>query len=116
MECSKCPAFLDAPESIATGLCHGCRSGPPEMVVDTPHGPLHSPIPDENDVSTLLRQIAGQIEDEREVVRETVEEVESVLRQLDNLASVWGDEGVFRACRDRLRVAVKKAKSEECTQ
>ena len=26
-----------------------------------------------------------------------------VLRQLDALATVWGNEGVFRRCRDRLR-------------
>ena len=30
-------------------------------------------------------------------------EVRAVLRQLDALATVWGDEGVFRRCRDRLR-------------
>lgn len=31
------------------------------------------------------------------------DEVESVLGELDCLANVWGDEGVFRRCRDRLR-------------
>ena len=31
-------------------------------------------------------------------------EVMSVLSELDNLANVWGDEGVFRRCRDRLRI------------
>lgn len=31
------------------------------------------------------------------------EELEAVLAELDNLAAVWGDEGVFRRCRDRLR-------------
>jgi hypothetical protein len=30
-------------------------------------------------------------------------EVRSVLGELDHLAEVWGDEGVFRRCRDRLR-------------
>ncbi|MFO0181046.1 MAG: hypothetical protein ACK517_04590, partial [bacterium] len=30
-------------------------------------------------------------------------EVRSVLDQLDHLATVWGDEGVFRRCRERLR-------------
>lgn len=29
--------------------------------------------------------------------------VRITLSQLDGLASVWGDEGVFRSCRDRLR-------------
>lgn len=35
-ECSHCPAFIWAPESLASGLCAGCRSGPPEMVLDAP--------------------------------------------------------------------------------
>lgn len=34
------------------------------------------------------------------------DEVQSVLIQLDELATLWGDEGVFRRCRDRLRVAL----------
>ena len=33
-------------------------------------------------------------------------EVRAVLGQLDNLAEVWGDECVFRTCRDRLRALV----------
>lgn len=43
-----------------------------------------------------------------EVERSTrlAEEVASVLIQLDGLAEVWGDEGVFRRCRDRLRAAI----------
>ena len=35
-------------------------------------------------------------------------EVESVLGELDHLAEVWGDEGVFRRCRDRLRKALSE--------
>lgn len=34
-------------------------------------------------------------------------EVSSVLELLDGLAEQWGDEAVFRRCRDRLRVLVK---------
>jgi len=34
-------------------------------------------------------------------------EVSSVLELLDGLASQWGDEAVFRRCRDRLRELVK---------
>ena len=30
-------------------------------------------------------------------------EIKAVLIDLDHLAKVWGDEGVFRRCRDRLR-------------
>lgn len=39
-------------------------------------------------------------------------EVKCVLNELDSLASVWGDEGVFRRCRDRLRDALAKASGE----
>jgi hypothetical protein len=37
-------------------------------------------------------------------------ETEATLTQLDELAAVWGDEGVFRRCRDRLRKAVEDAR------
>lgn len=40
-------------------------------------------------------------------VGEILAEVKSVLEYLDELATVWGDEGVFRRCRDRLRNLVK---------
>ena len=33
-------------------------------------------------------------------------EVRAALDQLDHLANIWGDEGVFRTCRDRLRALV----------
>lgn len=36
-----------------------------------------------------------------------VESVRLTLDQLDGLAAVWGDEGVFRRCRDRLRELVE---------
>lgn len=37
-------------------------------------------------------------------------EVRAVIHQLDALAEVWGDEGVFRRCRDRLKDAIGMAK------
>ena len=37
-------------------------------------------------------------------------EVRAVIDQLDALAEVWGDEGVFRRCRDRLKDAVGVAR------
>lgn len=37
-------------------------------------------------------------------------EAESILVNLDQLAEVWGDEGVFRRCRDRLRALTMKMK------
>ena len=36
------------------------------------------------------------------------EDVAHVLRDLDALAKVWGDEAVFRRCRDKLRHIVEK--------
>lgn len=36
------------------------------------------------------------------------DEVAAVLDQLDGLAATWGDEGVFRRCRDRLREALER--------
>lgn len=34
------------------------------------------------------------------------DELKTVLGQLDGLAELWGDEGVFRRCRDRLRALI----------
>lgn len=39
--------------------------------------------------------------------RRLTDEIESVLQLMDGLAEQWGDEGVFRRCRDRLRSAVE---------
>lgn len=39
-----------------------------------------------------------------------IAEARSVLDQLDHLADVWGDEGVFRTCLDRLRALVMEGK------
>lgn len=40
---------------------------------------------------------------------EMAEEIAVVLQQLDQLADVWGDEVVFRRCRDRLRELINAA-------
>jgi len=40
------------------------------------------------------------------VHEETTNEVKSVLLLLDGLAEQWGDEAIFRRCRDRLRKLV----------
>ena len=56
--CSRCPAFIIAPESLRTGMCLGCRSPGPEQVVTTParpaqglteidYCPLGKPVTDE---------------------------------------------------------------------
>lgn len=41
--------------------------------------------------------------DEKEALIRIQDEIREVLRQLDELAELWGDEGKFRRCRDRLR-------------
>jgi hypothetical protein len=40
-------------------------------------------------------------------------ELRSILGQLDQLAEIWGDEGVFRRCRDRLRSLCAKIEGGE---
>jgi hypothetical protein len=45
------------------------------------------------------------LQDELDALRE---EVASVLSLLDGLAEQWGDEAVFRRCRDRLRKAIEE--------
>ena len=62
----------------------------------------------DNDVPTVLREIATQMEEERQGFTSFRDEVEAVLVMMDELATVWGDEGVFRRCRDRLREALAK--------
>lgn len=42
-ECKKCPAFIFASESLSSGLCHGCRSGPPQMCLPGEAGPKSPP-------------------------------------------------------------------------
>jgi hypothetical protein len=44
------------------------------------------------------------------VLEKTQQEVASVLLLMDGLAEQWGDEGVFRRCRDRLRKLLPELK------
>ena len=66
----------------------------------------------------LCQQLQWLWEDEfphgNEVIKDSISrldqyrnEVTSVLELLDGLAEQWGDEAVFRRCRDRLRELVK---------
>lgn len=41
---------------------------------------------------------------------DTLNEVRAVLALMDELAQQWGDEGVFRRCRDRLRAVIGEGK------
>lgn len=49
--------------------------------------------------SDTMRELANL----REMHAANIEDVRTTLTQLDGLAGLWGDEGVFRRCRDRLR-------------
>lgn len=57
------------------------------------------------------RLAAEQTEDTATYLRDALAhlqgEVSAVLTAMDELAAVWGDEGVFRRCRDRLRAAIE---------
>lgn len=39
-------------------------------------------------------------------IQTTENEIRSVILLMDGLAEQWGDEGIFRRCRDRLRALV----------
>ena len=43
----------------------------------------------------------------RERLKAIHDEVACVVQMMDDLARQWGDEAVFRRCRDRLREAIK---------
>ena len=53
-----------------------------------------------------LRQNVAEWRNERAAM---LGEITAVLEILDGVARQWGDEGVFRRCRDRLRVLVQGA-------
>lgn len=48
-------------------------------------------------------RLRKELEGAETIHAEDRNEVASVLVMLDELAELWGDEGKFRACRDRLR-------------
>lgn len=50
--------------------------------------------------------LRNEVESLRERLAGVVDEVASVLALMDGLAEQWGDEAVFRRCRDRLRKLV----------
>lgn len=54
----------------------------------------------------VVRKLPDAMWDEVQDRPSLADEVASVLSKLDELAEVWGDEGVFRRCRDRLRAAL----------
>lgn len=48
-------------------------------------------------------RLRAELEGEQLMHAETRAEAANVLVMLDELAELWGDEGKFRTCRDRLR-------------
>lgn len=52
-------------------------------------------------------QFFSAIESLQEEKHTIMNEVASVLMMLDELAELWGDEGKFRTCRDRLRKLIQ---------
>jgi hypothetical protein len=63
---------------------------------------------DESETGRPVQEQLGQMQSRVEMFEV---EVRSVLGELDHLAEVWGDEGVFRRCRDRLRKVLDQAAS-----
>lgn len=57
------------------------------------------------------RSMRAELDDMQDGIAAMTNEVASVLMLMDELATVWGDEGVFRRCRDRLRALVPKCPS-----
>lgn len=55
------------------------------------------------------RELRDELADETRKCSDLWDEAETVLRLMDGLAEQWGDEAVFRRCRDRLRAAVEAA-------
>lgn len=66
----------------------------------------NDPAADRVDYCDECGEEAGQCECDQHAM--LTRDVASVLAKLDELAEIWGDEGVFRRCRDRLRMAVRK--------
>jgi hypothetical protein len=56
------------------------------------------------------RAMRAELDDMQDGIEAMKNEVASVLMLMDELASVWGDEGVFRRCRDRLRALIGSRK------
>ena len=92
---------------------------------DTKHGYCHTAraavtgmMPNMLNELDRLRAENQRLEDQHEAMANALigevtnrgylrDEVASVLQLMDGLAEQWGDEGVFRRCRDRLRAAVE---------
>lgn len=63
-------------------------------------------LKDKAELAEFLEMNAGMKEGFSIRLGDIQNEISSVLQMLDELAELWGDEGKFRACRDRLRKLV----------
>lgn len=75
------------------------------------NGSLAMSINEAMRIETLLSRaevLRNEVEALRERLAGVADEVSSVLQLLDGLAEQWGDEAVFRRCRDRLRKVVNE--------
>lgn len=74
----------------------------PEVPAPERAGTAHQALDDAQHqarhAAAMLRARAGADTDP-----DVTAEIRHILGELDRLAAVWGDEGVFRTCRDRLR-------------
>lgn len=57
-----------------------------------------------------LDSFERRLDDANSTIKGMNSEVQSVLELMDGLAEQWGDEGVFRRCRDRLRALISQGK------
>lgn len=62
----------------------------------------------EQQLAEFVEMNAGMKEGFSERLADIQNEIKSVLMLMDGLAEQWGDEGVFRRCRDRLRALVER--------
>ena len=88
-------AFSQSALNAAESMCHYCWTRFPGEV----------PPCESLDKPWFAEKVQAAIDSESHEVRE---EIRSVLLLMDGLAEQWGDEGVFRRCRDRLRALVNE--------
>lgn len=59
----------------------------------------------------MLDEADAELDALKEERKAMMEEIKSILDLLDGVARQWGDEGVFRRCRDRLRNLIESPAS-----
>lgn len=132
-ECPSCGVPFDEHDGFAT-MCRKLHSQPSNLNHVMPYMHSNGFSTERNATVEIMRALkldetdfrlrdklimagAPWIQAEREQRADEIEavrnEVASVLMLMDGLAEVWGDEGVFRTCRDRLRKLVGPIPNDE---